>query len=98
VRGVAQPARVKNKPMLVDANTARRQKFNNIRHLSGGGELKNPDARENPVRKSSIFKGFRLGNIPQNTSIYRLSSLGDSSDIGGREGRELSSADRSSIV
>ena len=37
VRGVAQAARVKNKPMLVDANTARRQKFNTIRHLGGGG-------------------------------------------------------------
>jgi hypothetical protein len=32
--------------MLVDANTAPRQKFNKIRHLGGGGGIENPDSGE----------------------------------------------------
>src|SRR5260370_37364697 len=58
VRGVAQPARAKNKPMLVDANTARRQKFNTMRHLGGGGGELDPAARGVPVETSRCSGPF----------------------------------------
>jgi hypothetical protein len=44
------------------------------------GELKTR-IRENPVRKGSNFHCFSSRHIPQNTVIYRLSSLRDSRDI-----------------